>query len=81
MNRKTVRGCLSGQREPGRRRRSQPTLIEPFLPYCRERLAGDPHSWASTLFDELVDLGFSGSYPSLTAATRDHQLRPHCAPC
>lgn len=33
------------------------------------------------MFDELVDLGFGGSYPSLTAAIRAHRLRPHCEPC
>ncbi|MGW4528005.1 Mu transposase domain-containing protein [Amycolatopsis sp. NPDC004378] len=81
VDRKTVRAYLSGEREPGKRRRSQPTLIEPFLEYCRLRLADDPHLWASTLFDELLELGFTGSYPALTAAIRAHQLRPHCQPC
>jgi hypothetical protein len=51
------------------------------LEYCRLRLAEDPHLWASMLFDELVRLGFAGSYPSLTAASRAHRLRPHCEPC
>lgn len=45
------------------------------------RLAGDPHSWASTLFDELGELGFARCYPSLTAAIRAHPLRPHCLLC
>jgi transposase len=57
VDRKTVRAYLSGQREPGRRQRTQPTVIEPFLEYCRLRLADDPHLWASTLFDELVGWG------------------------
>lgn len=81
VDRKTVRAYLSGEREPGRRRRALPTLIEPFLEYCRVRLVDDPHLWASTLFDELTELGFTGSYPSLTAAIREHRLRPHCEPC
>jgi hypothetical protein len=81
VDRKTVRAYLSGERVPGRRRRSRPTLIEPFLEYCRVRLVDDPHLWASTLFDELAGLGFTGSYPSLTAAIRAHRLRPHCEPC
>lgn len=81
VDRKTVRAYLSGEREPGRRERTQPTLIEPFLGYCRLRLGDDPHLWASTLFDELVELGFVGSYPSLTAAIRAHGLRAHCEPC
>jgi hypothetical protein len=33
------------------------------------------------LFDELVELGFTGSYPSLTLAFRTMGLRPHCEPC
>jgi hypothetical protein len=48
VDRKTVRAYLSGERELGKRRLSQPTLIEPFLElfleYCRLRLADDPHS-------------------------------------
>ena len=80
-DRKTVRAYLAGQRVPGRRIRAAPTLIEPFVAYCRQRLADDPHLWASTLFDELTALGYSGSYPSLTAAIRSHGLRPHCEPC
>ncbi len=47
----------------------------------RLRLVEDPHLWASTLHDELVELGFAGSYPSLNAAIRAHGLRPHCEPC
>ena len=80
-DRKTVRAYLSGARVPEVRVRREPTLAEPFLEYCRLRLGEDPHLWASTLFDELVDLGFGGSYPSLTAAIRAHRLRPHCEPC
>jgi hypothetical protein len=58
-----------------------PLLIEPFVEYCRLRLAEDPHLWVSTLFDELAELGFTGSSPSLTAAIRVLGLRPHCEPC
>jgi hypothetical protein len=49
--------------------------------YCRIRLADDPHLWASALLDELRELGYAGSYPSLTAAIRARGLRPHCEPC
>jgi hypothetical protein len=56
------------------------------LDYCGLRLADDPHLWASTLFDELQHLGFTGSYPSLTAAIRKlgrawcnvPETRPEC---
>ena len=80
-DRKTVRAYLEGRRVPEQRVRREPTVAEPFLEYCRLRLAEDPHLWASTLHDELVGLGFAGSYPSLTAAIRAHGLRPHCEPC
>ncbi|MHC1561205.1 Mu transposase domain-containing protein [Actinomycetospora sp. C-140] len=80
-DRKTVRAYLEGRRVPEQRVRREPTRTEPFLEYCRLRLAEDPHLWASTLFDELTGLGFAGSYPSLTAAIRAHRLRPHCEPC
>jgi transposase len=80
-DRKTVRAYLEGRRVPEARVRREPTLAEPFLEYCRLRLAEDPHLWASTLFDELTGLGFAGSYPSLTAAIRTHGVRPHCEPC
>jgi hypothetical protein len=66
---------------PEVRVRREPTVAEPFLEYCRLRLGEDPHLWASTLHDELAKLGFTGSYPSLTAAIRAHGLRPHCEPC
>lgn len=80
-DRKTIRAYLTGARVPEQRVRREPTVAEPFLEYCRLRLVEDPHLWASTLHDELVGLGFTGSYSSLTAAIRAHRLRPHCEPC
>ena len=44
-------------------------------------LAEDPHLWARTLLDELEDLGFDLSYPSLTRNIRERGLRPDCAAC
>ncbi|MGW5644667.1 hypothetical protein ACWEV3_12240 [Saccharopolyspora sp. NPDC003752] len=41
--------------------RARVVTIEPFVEYCRVRLADDPHLWASTLLDELRELGFTGS--------------------
>ncbi|MFC5061594.1 hypothetical protein [Actinomycetospora atypica] len=80
-DRKTVRAYLEGRRVPEVRVRREPTVAELFLEYCRLRLGEDPHLWASTLQDELAKLGFTGTYPSLTAAIRTHRLRPHCEPC
>jgi hypothetical protein len=52
-----------------------------FVGYCRQRLADDPHLWLTTLFDEIVELGYAGSYPALSAAVRRHELRPRCEAC
>jgi transposase len=80
-DRKTVRAYLRGDREPGRRASRGPDVVAPFVEYCRIRLADDPHLWASALLDELRELGYAGSYPSLTATIRARGLRPHCEPC
>lgn len=80
-DRKTVRAYLRGDRVPGRRASRGPDVMGPFVQYCRIRLADDPHLWASALLDELRELGYRGSYPSLTAAIRSQGLRPHCEPC
>ena len=45
------------------------------------RLSEDPHLWATTLFDELADLEFTGSYPTLTRQIRTRGPRPVCADC
>ncbi|MDQ2838108.1 MAG: IS21 family transposase [Actinomycetota bacterium] len=79
-DRKTVRAYLAG-REAGVRRRSDPDLFGPFAAYCRQRLADDPHLWASTLFDELLELGYGQSYPTMTRQIRVRGLRPACEPC
>lgn len=80
-DRKTIRAYLNGVREPGVRRKSTPNLIDGFVEYCRIRLADDPHLWAATLLDELRELGYAGSYQSLTAAIRGLGLRPVCQAC
>ena len=80
-DRKTIRAYLNGERVPEQRVRSAPAVMDPFVDYCRIRLADDPHVWASLLFDEITALGFTGSYPALTAAIRVHRLRPHCEAC
>jgi hypothetical protein len=55
--------------------------FEPFAAYCAARLVEDPHVWATTLFDELLELGYDRSYPTFTRAVRARGLRPHCEPC
>jgi hypothetical protein len=55
-DRKTIRDYLNNERTPGQRRQP-PDAFVPFLPYCRQRLADDPHLWGTTLFDEVAALG------------------------
>ena len=81
-DRKTIRNYLNGEREAGVR--APRVLVDPFeafAPYCAQRLADDPHLWAMTLFDELGDLGYPGSYPTMTRQLRLRGLRPACEPC
>jgi transposase len=80
-DRKTVRRYLSSEAVPGQRRPAGPDEFEPFVAYVRARFDEDPHVWATTLFDELVDLGFARSYPSFTRQLRVRQLRPRCEAC
>jgi transposase len=79
-DRKTVRAYLAG-REAGVRRRGGDDPFEAFAAYCGQRLHDDPHLWASTLFDELLELGYEQSYPTMTRQIRARGLRPACEPC
>src|SRR6266511_78728 len=78
---KTIRAYLDGERTPGQRRRSTPDVFAPFADYVAARLAEDRHVWATALYDEVLALGYAGSYPSFTRALRTRGLRPHCEAC
>ena len=80
-DRKTIRAYLAGERIPGRRQRAAPDSFDGFVVYVTARLTEDPHLWAVTLLDELVPLGFTGSYPTLTRQIRARGLRPACVAC
>jgi transposase len=80
-DRKTIRAYLNGARRPGERAPARPEGLAEFVDYCRQRLADDPHLWLTTLFDEVVELGYAGSYQAFTAGVRRHELRPRCAAC
>src|SRR5688500_5438062 len=80
-DRKTIRVYLNGERRPGERKPVRREALEEFVGYCRQRLADDPHLWSTTLFDEVVELGYRGSYQALTAGVRRHGLRPRCEAC
>lgn len=77
---RTAKAYVEG-REPGARRPSAPDPLERFAPYLAARFADDPHVWASALFDEVVPLGYSQSYPSFVRQLRAAGLRPHCEAC
>jgi transposase len=77
----TVRRYLRGERVPGQRARHGVDPFEEYVEYCRLRLGADPHLWATTLFEEVVGLGYGGSYPSFTRGLRARSLRPYCAAC
>src|ERR1019366_4571757 len=79
-DRKTIRAYLSG-REAGVRARSWADPFDVFAAYCAARLSDDPHLWASALFDELLELGYDRSYPTMTRQLRARGLRPACEPC
>src|SRR5260370_2982367 len=73
-DRKTVRSYLSGERAPGQRKPGGPDRFAAYESYCRIRFGDDPHLWAITLFGEVADLGYEGSYPSFTRALRRRGL-------
>ena len=81
LDRKTVRDYVEGKRVPGVRARSGTDPFDEFAEYAKIRLVDDPHLWATTLFDEVVGLGYPGSYPSFTRGLRARSLRPHCEAC
>jgi hypothetical protein len=75
-DRKTIRDYLEGRRTPGGRVRSAPDPFEPYVEYCRVRLSDDPHLWATTLFDDVSELGYPGAYPTFTRALRAPAAAP-----
>ena len=81
-DRKTIRAYLTGERVAGERARSvDDDPFDRFVDYIRARLIEDPHLWVTTLLDELEELGFEQSYPTLTRQIRDRGLRPACEAC
>ncbi len=69
-DRKTVRGYVRGERQPGARARVAPDPLAPFAAYLAARFADDPHIWATALFDEVVPLGYRLSYVSFARQLR-----------
>ena len=81
-DRKTIRAYLNDGREPGKRKKPQNNdIFIKYEPYIRSRFTDDPHIWATTLYNEIVGLGYSQSYQSFTYNIRNLSLRPHCEAC
>ncbi len=77
-DRKTVAKYLAGK---ALARVPAPSCLEPFRPYLEARFEDDVHVLATTLFEELVGLGFDRSYPTLVREIRELGLRPVCECC
>jgi hypothetical protein len=80
-DRKTVRSYLNGDCQPGVRVTVVVDPLADFEVYIRARFVDDPHLWATSLFDEVVALGYARSYPSFVRQVRQRGLRPHCEAC
>jgi transposase len=80
-DRKTVRSYLAGERVAGVRRPAMPDALADYSAYVAARFVDDPHLWATALFDEVVALGYGGSYVSFARQVRLAGLRPHCEAC
>jgi len=79
-DRKTVRNNLANEAEVGVRQRAEDPF-ERFVEYVKARFTEDPHLWASVLYREIKDLGFTASYQTLTREIRVRHLRPVCQAC
>jgi transposase len=75
---KTVRKYLA---VPTAVREPAPSCLEPFRAYLEARFEDDVHVLGSVLYEELVDLGFQRSYPTLVREIRNLGLRPECECC
>ena len=80
-DRKTMRAHLSGEHAPGWRRPAESDPFDTFGAYVRQRLADDPHLWATALFDEVTAVGYGQSYPTFVRKIRNLRLRPSCGAC
>ena len=80
-DRKTVRAHLLEEGSAGERTRVESDPFGVIEPYVRQRLADDPHVWATVLFDEVVRLGYEQSYVTFVRKVRNRSLRPSCGAC
>src|ERR1700722_3537952 len=76
IDRKTVRIHIAKGLEPPayKARAPKPLIIEPFVPYLRQRLAAFPPLSGRRLWRELKERGYEGGYTAVTDYLRE--LRP-----
>ena len=77
-DRKTIAKYLAGKAPS---RVPAASCVEPFRPYLKARFDDDAHVLGTTLYEELVGLGFDRSYPMLAREIRELALRPVCECC
>jgi len=75
----TVRDYVLGRRTPGEPAARDDEFAS-FAPYCRRRLADDPHLRTPTLLAELSVLGFDGSRSTFYRALERHGIQTHPCP-
>ena len=80
VDRKTVRRCIArGLEQPVYGpRKLRDRLIDPFVPYLRERVTAYPGLTGRRLWREVRERGYQGGYTIVTDVLRD--LRPAALP-
>ena len=79
QGRTTARDYGHGQRTPGGPA-ARHDDFSPFAPYCRQRLADDPHLRAADLQAEVSHLGLRSTARAFCRALGRHGLQPHPCP-
>jgi hypothetical protein len=72
----TIRDYLNGGRTPGLRAPQPSLLTDPFVGYCRQRFTEDAHLRPSTLFNEVIGLGFKASRSTFYRELNLRRLAP-----
>ena len=75
----TVRDYVHGRRAPGEPA-ARADDFAPYITYCRQRLADDPHLRSGALLAEITGLGFPGTQRTFYRALERHEIQPHPCP-
>lgn len=79
QGRTTARDYVHQPRTPGKPA-ARHDDFSPFAPYCRQRLADDPHLTAADLLAEVSRLGLRSTARAFCHALDRHGLQPHPCP-